>query len=141
MNKRSVVLAIILTFVTCGIYGLYWFYKITNETHYAVGRKTTASGGMAIVYALITCGVYGLYWNYKIGDSILEAKEQRGMRTDKNIAFMYLFLSVVCLGLVSQALMQNALNDIIEFDETNHSAIDKNISALTDSNKNDATGI
>ena len=62
MEKRSVVKSVIFTFITCGIYGLYWYYKMTNETHQAVGRETTASGGKAVLFAIITCGIYMIYW-------------------------------------------------------------------------------
>lgn len=67
-EKRSIPVSIILSIVTCGLYGLYWYYKLTNDTHQAVGRKTTASGGRAILFTIITCGIYSIYWAYKMGE-------------------------------------------------------------------------
>ena len=46
MKKRNILLCIVLCIFTLGIYGIYWLYKVTNETHLAVGRRTSASGGM-----------------------------------------------------------------------------------------------
>ena len=43
MQKRSIVKAIIYSFLTCGLYGCYWFIRLTDEAHEAAGRQTTAS--------------------------------------------------------------------------------------------------
>ena len=117
MQKRSVGLAIVLSLVTCGIYAIYWMYTITNDVHEVTGRQTTASGGMVILYSLITCGIYSFYWMYKMGESLAEAKEQRGMRVDNNAGLLYLILTFFMLALVSYALIQSSINDIIDFDE------------------------
>lgn len=37
MKERSIPLYIILTIVTCGIFGLYWFVCLTDETNEASG--------------------------------------------------------------------------------------------------------
>ena len=36
-QQRNIAVAIILTIVTCGIYGIYWFVKLTDEMNYASG--------------------------------------------------------------------------------------------------------
>ncbi|SHK55074.1 protein of unknown function [Selenomonas ruminantium] len=117
IEKRSIVKAIILSLVTCGIYALYWVYKMTDELHELAGEQTTASGGMVILYTLITCGIYSIYWYYKMGVTVNLAKERRDMRYDHNSPIIYLLLAVFCLGLVSQALMQDSINDIVAYDE------------------------
>ncbi|BAL81885.1 hypothetical membrane protein [Selenomonas ruminantium subsp. lactilytica TAM6421] len=117
IEKRSIAKAIILSFVTCGIYALYWLYKLTDELHELAGEQTTASGGMVLVYTFITCGIYSIYWYYKMGVTVNIAKEKRGMRFDNNCPIIYLLLAVFCLGLVSEALMQDSINDIIAYDE------------------------
>lgn len=116
MEKRSVVRCVLFSIITCGIYGLYWYYHMTNDAHQAVGRQTTASGGKAVLFALITCGIYVLYWTYKMGETIMEAQEARGMHTDKNMPVIYLVFALFGLGIVSEVLLQNTLNDIIDFD-------------------------
>jgi len=45
--KRNIVAAVLLSFVTFGIYGLYWFVKLTNETNELTNNDKYASGGMA----------------------------------------------------------------------------------------------
>ena len=41
IQKRDIALSIILTVVTCGIYGLYWMYKRTDEIHALSGKPRT----------------------------------------------------------------------------------------------------
>ena len=57
MKKRNIALSIIFTLITCGIYGLYWFVCLTDETNQAAGEQKT-TGVMALIFTLITCGIY-----------------------------------------------------------------------------------
>ncbi len=66
IQQRSVAVCIILTIVTCGIYGLYWFICLTNDANTASNTFGT-SGGMAILLTIVTCGIYSFYWAYKQG--------------------------------------------------------------------------
>ena len=116
MTKRSLPLAIVLSFVTLGVYAFYWIYALTEDAHAAAGERTTASGGMVILFSLLTCGIYSFYWLYKMGETIVMAKQKRGMTADTNLPIIYLVLALFGLGIVSYALMQNALNDIIDYD-------------------------
>lgn len=38
IKKRNIAVAIILSIVTCGIYGIYWFICLVNELNTASGR-------------------------------------------------------------------------------------------------------
>ena len=59
MKKRNIVLAIIFTIITLGIYGIYWFVCLTNDSNQMSVEEATASGGMAILFIVITLGMYG----------------------------------------------------------------------------------
>ena len=116
MTKRSLPLAIVLSFVTLGVYAFYWIYALTEDAHAAAGERTTASGGMVILFSLITCGIYSLYWLYKMGETIIMAKQRRAMTVDTNLPIIYLVLALFGFGIISYALMQNSLNEIIDYD-------------------------
>lgn len=116
MTQKSIPLAVILSLVTCGLYGIYWIYTLTEDAHAAAGERTTASGGMTILFIFISCGIYGLYWLYKMGETIVIAKQKRGMTADTNLPIIYLVLALFGFGIISYALMQSALNDIIDHD-------------------------
>ena len=116
MTKRSIPLAIVFTLVTVGLYAIYWIYTLTEDAHAAAGERTTASGGMVILFSVITCGIYSFYWLYKMGETIIMAKQRRGMTVDTNLPIIYLVLALFGFGIISYALMQNSLNEIVDYD-------------------------
>jgi len=111
IQERSIPMCIILSLVTCGIYGLIWFYNLTEDSN-KVGDSKTASGGLAILYTLLSCGIYGIYWFYKLGAKIGEAQKKYGTGTGNDSAVLYLILSLVGLGIVPYILAQSELNKI-----------------------------
>lgn len=116
MQGRNIAVSIILTIVTCGIYGIYWFIVLTNDVNYASGHSQDGtSGGVAFLLTLVTCGIYGLYWAYKIGENISEAKAARNMPYDSSMSIIYLLLELFGLGIITYALAQNELNKMIGY--------------------------
>ncbi|MDE7307274.1 MAG: DUF4234 domain-containing protein [Lachnospiraceae bacterium] len=112
MNKiqeRNIVLSVVLSVVTCGIYGLYWFVCLTNDVN-TISEEQGASGVMAVLFTIITCGIYGLYWAYKCGEKIDIAKQKRGIPAS-NGGVLYLILFIFG-GIIAYALIQNELNNL-----------------------------
>ena len=110
IKERNIAVCIILTIVTCGIYGIYWFICLNNDANTASNTFGT-SGGVAFLLTLVTCGIYGLYWAFKQGDKIDTAKKNRGTESS-NTGVIYLILFIFGLGIVAYALMQNELNKL-----------------------------
>ncbi len=112
IQKRSIPVCIILSIVTCGIYGIYWFITLTNQANIA-SKSDATSGGISYLLTLVTCGIYGLYWAFKQGEKIDEAKTSRGIASG-NSGILYLILFFFGLGIVAYALMQNELNKLAD---------------------------
>ena len=110
IKKREIVVNIILTFITCGIYGIVWFINITDDVA-VVSEDHTISGGKAFLFTLITCGIYGIYWSYQMGKKLYEAKTKKGLYAFDN-SILYLVLNLVDLGIVNYCLIQNELNEM-----------------------------
>ena len=108
LQNRNVVLAIILSLVTCGIYSIYWFIVMTDDANKVSGDNKT-SGAMAFVFSLITCGIYELYWYYQMGKKLYTAGKNYGKDIADN-SVIYLVLGIFGLGIVSYALIQSDLN-------------------------------
>ena len=108
--ERNIVTCILLSIVTCGIYGLYWFYCLTEDTNKISGEPNPTSGGMAILLTIVTCGIYGWFWMYKRGEIIDRYRAMRGQQTSN--AVIYLILTIFELGIVAYGMMQNELNQI-----------------------------
>ena len=109
VQERNIALCIILSLVTCGIYGLCWFVCLTDDTNAAANEEGT-SGVLALVLTIVTCGIYGLYWAYKRGELLDKAKVNRGMPAS-NGGVLYLILYIFG-GIIAYALIQNELNKL-----------------------------
>ena len=109
IQKRSIVTAILLSIITCGIYGIYWFVCLTNQMNQASGRTNDTNGGTAFLLTLVTCGIYGFFWAYKLGEKRDIVAKEKG---SSNI--LYLVLTLFGLGIVVYGLAQDALNKAID---------------------------
>lgn len=82
LKPRDVMLRILLTFITCGLYGLYWMKTLTDDIHHFSGRHQTPSGNKVVVLTLVTCSLYFYYWLYQISGELVEARRERGLPLD-----------------------------------------------------------
>lgn len=115
ITKRNIVTCILLSIVTCGIYGLYWFVCMVNDLNTASRSQNATSGGMVFLLSLITCGIYMIYWLFKAGDQVAAAKR---FATGQNVSgqgILYLLLSIFGLGIVVYCLIQNELNQVAAY--------------------------
>ena len=105
IKNRNIAVCIILTIITCGIYGIYWFIVMTNESNALAPNNATASGGMAFLFSILTLGIYAFYWTYKLGCKVDEMKGTQG-----NSGILYLILTFFCLGIIPYCLAQDEIN-------------------------------
>lgn len=112
VTKRDIVTSIILSIVTCGIYGIFWFISITDDARIVSGDDRL-SGGKCFLLTLITCGIYSFYWAYLMGKAMMQAKAKNDMPADDN-AMLYVILQIFGLGIVTYCLVQNDLNAIAD---------------------------
>lgn len=115
MKKRSVPLAITLSLVTCGIYWIYWFVVLTNETNRASGRENDTSGGMALLFTIITCSIYQMFWFYKM------CKKRAIIENRKPANGLYVFLAIIgfrnpVIFMILYGMAQSSLNRAIDRD-------------------------
>lgn len=71
-TDRSLLMYIILSIVTCGIYSWYFLYCMARDVNIACDGDGENTPGLAqlIVFSLLTCGIYGYYWYYKLGNRL-----------------------------------------------------------------------
>ncbi len=107
IQEKNIVVAVILSIVTCGIYGIYWFITMTEDVNALCDDDYKTSGGMAFLFSLITCGIYGWYWSYKMGEKVDKIK---GVGPAGNSNILYLILSIFGFGIVNYCLIQDTIN-------------------------------
>lgn len=58
IQKRNIAMYIILSIVTCGIFGIYWFICLTDDSKLAANDNESASGPVA--FLLINCNLWNI---------------------------------------------------------------------------------
>lgn len=111
IRKRDVAVAVILSIVTCGIYGLIWFFNLVTDLNTAAQESDDMTPGIVLLLSIVTCGIYGMIWLYKAGEKVDRIKQWNG-EAPSNSALIYLLLSVFGLAIVSYALIQSELNKV-----------------------------
>ena len=109
-EKRDPMMVVLYTLLTCGIYGIFWWYQTITEIKNALGREDI-NPTMEIVLAIVTCGLYGIYLYYKYPQIMLEMQDRAG-RPRNDITMMSLLLAIFGLAIISIPIMQSELNNI-----------------------------
>ena len=110
VKERNIVMAVILSIVTLGIYSIYWFIVLTDDAA-KLNDDTNFTGVKAFLLTLITCGIYGIYWYYKMGKEMYEVNQKRGITANDN-SLLYVILGIFGFGIIDYCLIQNELNTI-----------------------------
>ena len=106
IRKRSIILAIIFTIITFGIYGIYWMIKINDEINQLANEPEATSGGLVFLLSLITLGIYGLYWLYRMGERNDRIQGDLGGSS----RILFLVLGLIGFSIVAYALLQDTIN-------------------------------
>lgn len=110
VENRSIALAIILSIITCGIYGIIWYISMVNDVNRVCNdEKSSQSGGIVFLLTLITCGIYGIIWFYNAGKRLFNAGNRYGIQISDN-SILYLVLSLFGFSIVNYCLVQVDLN-------------------------------
>ncbi|RAU99582.1 DUF4234 domain-containing protein [Paenibacillus sp. YN15] len=113
VEQRGVAVAVILTLITCGIYGIYWFIVLTSDVGKLSGDHEF-TGGKHFLLTLVTCGIWSYVWAFQIGRQVEQAQHQRGWHASDN-ALIYLILHFFGLQIVTLALVQADVNKMARY--------------------------
>lgn len=112
IKNRSIGMCILLSIITCRIYGIYWMICMADDLNIASERPGDTSGGMVFFLTLVTCGIYGLYWLYKAGEKVGYIKARNTGIQSSSDGVLYLVLGIFGLSIVSYCLIQSELNNV-----------------------------
>ena len=104
---KNIGISILLSFVTCGIYCIYWAYCLVRDLKIVVGEGDKDLVVELLLFAFVP--FYDLYWFYTRDQKLVEAGKSYGVPVSDN-ALLYLLLAVFGFGIVSYALLQSDLN-------------------------------
>jgi len=120
-TDRGFWLALLLTIVTCGIYGWYLIYAFAKETNIACAADGKRTNGLVvfILLSIVTLGIYAIIWycqwigrcNYFLAQN----GKPEGLQVSTfllTLFFGWLTLGIMYLVVYCKALyLQNAVNE------------------------------
>lgn len=95
-EDRNFVLYVILTIITCGIYGLVFLYSMIQDVNTVCdgdGEHTRGLLGL-ILLSLVTCGIYSFYWYYCLGNRLAKNAPRYGMSFQENGTTVLLWMVI-----------------------------------------------
>lgn len=102
-EDRSIWMYILLTIVTCGIYPLFFVYKLVEDINIALDGDGEETPGLVkyILLSIITCGLYRLFWQYQLGNRLAKNGPRYGINFQENgtTVLMWILFGVFLCGL------------------------------------------
>ena len=105
IKQRNIVTAILLTLITCGIYGIYWVIMLARE---AVSVKDPEDSALLEIVLMLFLPFLGFFLAEK---KLAEGCAAKGIPHDDR-SIIYLILGLLGLGIVNFCMMQNDLNGL-----------------------------
>ena len=110
LKNRNIVTVILLSLVTCGIYGLYWIYTTAQELEDAGRSGSSMSPTVLLIVCLFFPYVGYLLFGMAADQNLNNVRAQRGMPTVDN-KVLYMVLGFV-IPIVLVILVQNEINKL-----------------------------
>ena len=100
-EDRSLVMYILLSIVTCGIYSYYFLYSIAQDANVVCADDGKKTSGLAafILLSIVTCGIYAWIWYYNLGNRLSENAPKYGLNFSENgttVLMWMIFGSFLC---------------------------------------------
>ncbi len=85
-TDRSLLVFILLTLVTCGIYLYIFMYYMIKDINTACAGDGDETPGLLvyILLSLVTCGIYSYIWLYKVGERLARNCQRYGYSVTEN---------------------------------------------------------
>ncbi len=108
INKKNIVVCILLSIVTLGVYGIYWMYILVKNIRIIQNNTRKCSSEML---CLIFVPFYSIYWWYTRGEKVKQIFSKNDWPSLSN-GVVYLILSIFGFGIVSMSIMQSDFNSL-----------------------------
>ncbi len=95
-TDRNLLVFILLTLITCGIYAYYFIYTLARDVNIACEGDGEETPGLVayILLSLVTCGIYSFYWYYKIANRLYNNAPRYGMAFEENGTTVLLWMVI-----------------------------------------------
>ena len=110
VRDENIVLNVVLSFITFGIYLFIWWYRICKRIRLMNEDNPACGGELACI---IFVPFYSLYWFYTRGQRLVNGAKRHNIFIKEN-SVLYLILALFGLSIVSLILIQTELNTMAD---------------------------
>lgn len=106
---RHPVVVLLLTWFTCGLYFIYWYFVTCDEINRGLGEQRL-NAVLDFVLGIVTCGLWFLWWHWQAAEAIVDLEKSWGVqpKMDAPIIFVCAFFGI------GEMVMQIGLNNAWE---------------------------
>lgn len=110
-KTRSPVVVILLSIVTCGIYGLFWYYTIMQDINLTLAEERLSPG--LLLFLAIICPPVAWYILYKVDEGLAEVCAEEQINYKSNFILWLLLSFVIGVGIfVAMVQITGAFNQL-----------------------------
>ncbi|MDR2517940.1 MAG: DUF4234 domain-containing protein [Spirochaetaceae bacterium] len=120
MKKRSLVMFMLFSVITLGIYGFYWIHLLAKDINTLCrgdGKKTSGLRAFLLL-GIITLGIYDLIWWYMLGDRLQDTAPKYNLSFKESggaIVLWSVLGSIIIVGpIISLYIVIKNTNALIE---------------------------
>ena len=115
-EDRSLVMYILLSIVTCGIYSYYFLYSMAQDANVVCANDGKKTAGLVafILLSFVTCGIYAWIWYYNLGNRLYENAPRYGLNFSENgtTVLMWLIFGALLCGIGPFIAMNILINNM-----------------------------
>ncbi|MCF0245680.1 MAG: DUF4339 domain-containing protein [Ileibacterium sp.] len=115
VKEKSIVLNILLCFLTCGIWYFVWLYQLACDVDTLAAEQNKPKGTdpvLTVILSILSCTIYQLYFFWKDG-TVLGSLDYPGYKPENQAALLTILGLLV--PVVSFAIMQDQINTIVKY--------------------------
>ncbi len=102
-TNRNIIVFIILSCCTLGIYALYFEYKMAKDINQVCGGDGEKTTGLflRLIFTLCTCGLYEFYWQYAFAERMAKNADRFGVKIRESgmTILVWYILGILTCGL------------------------------------------
>lgn len=109
--ERNLVVYILLSLVTCGIFELVWLYQLAESVNQLCREKGISEGpssGAVVLLFIVTCGIYLPFFFWRAGDRLYEVSDRKLNNSTTVMSLLGFFCPIAAM-----AIAQFQINELV----------------------------
>lgn len=106
-SVKSPLMVVLLSFITCGVYGFIWLYQTSSELKYVLRNDNNPV--LDLILCLVTFGIYYIYLMYRNAKQLVEVQKRFNL-TENDVRLINVLLCIFGFGALAYGITQDVMN-------------------------------